>query len=115
MSLANTNPAPRMPLQLDVSYRRSYARSDESGTLKNISLSGAFIEMDSDNEVSPEDKIIVYLTVSNRLRKIPAQVIWRNNHGCGIVFNHTNNRDQQIVDDLMYFAESTKHGQTIRA
>ena len=40
-------PAPRTPLNLDVSFRRNYARQDVTGILKNISLSGAFLEVES--------------------------------------------------------------------
>jgi hypothetical protein len=113
MDSVNTSntPAPRLPVALDVSYRRSYGRRDEVAVLKNISLSGAFIEVDQEGELLPNDKLLIAVVVSHRVRKIPAYVVWKNSAGCGIKFKHLNNRDQQIVDDLMYFIESSKHGQ----
>jgi hypothetical protein len=42
------------------------------------------------------------------MRKIHASVIWSNRFGAGIKFSPTNNRDVQIVDDLMYFVESKR-------
>jgi sugar-specific transcriptional regulator TrmB len=107
----NKAPSPRISLELNINYRRSYGRRIETATIKNISLSGAFIEIDPDIEVSPNEKVIVSLSVGDRVRKIPALVVWKNKTGCGIKFNHLNNRDQQIVDDLIYFVENSKHDQ----
>lgn len=110
-SINTNNPAPRMPLQLDIDFRRSYARRPEQGKLKNISLSGAFLQFGDEFEVSPQDKLILDFTVSGRKRKIHASVVWRGPEGCGLQFHHTNNRDQQIVDDLMYFVENSRSSQ----
>ena len=102
-------PAPRIPLQLEVEFRRSYARRGEKGRLKNISLSGAFLEVRTqETDLSPKDKLVVTLLVSGRARKIPATVISTAAGGCGIKFMPTNNRDVQIVDDLMYFVGDTR-------
>jgi len=103
-----TNPSPRIPLQVDVEYRRSYGRNVIVGTLKNISLTGAFLEVDNGADLLPEDKLIVTLNVSGRERQINAAIIWKNQNGCGVKFLPFNNRDVQIVDDLMYFAESSR-------
>ena len=109
--ISSSTPAPRMPLQLDIEYRRSYARRGERGKLKNISLSGAFLEVDPENIPQQNEKVVLNFTVSGRLRKIQASVVWSNPDGCGVKFHHVNNRDQQIVDDLMYFVENTKSNQ----
>ncbi len=104
--------APRLPLQMDVEFRRNYARREEKGRLKNISLTGAFIELeDLDKNVGPTDKLVIKFHVSGRERTIPATVVWLNDRGCGIQFHPTNNRDTQIVDDLMYFVESSRSSQ----
>ena len=110
---ANTapTPAPRMPLQLGIDFRRSYARRSEQGTLRNISLTGAFLEFAPDQHLDAKDKIVLNFTVSGRKRKIQASVIWKGADGCGLKFHHTNNRDQQIVDDLMYFVENSRSSQ----
>jgi len=113
MTDANTSsPAPRIPLQMDVEFRRSYARSGEKGRLKNISLTGAFLELsDAERRLLPEDKVMITLLVSGRERRIPAYVIWKSDFGCGVKFQPSNNRDVQIVDDLMYFVENSRSSQ----
>jgi PilZ domain len=102
-------PAPRTPLHLDVSFRRSYARQDTQGTLKNISLTGAFLELDH-HDLRLDEKINLTFTVGSRERKITAQIIWKNSLGAGIKFIPQNNRDVQIVDDLIYFVETKRMG-----
>ena len=100
-------PAPRIPLALNVEYRKSYGRSGEVGQLKNISLSGAFLE--HENEALREtDKVSITFKVGGRIRKITAAIVWSNSAGAGLKFLPSNNRDVQIVDDLMYFVESKR-------
>lgn len=102
-------PAPRIPLKLDVEYRKSYGRSTEVGKLRNISLSGAFLEHGNE-ALKASDKVCITFKVGGRTRKINAAIIWSNAAGSGIKFLPTNNRDVQIVDDLMYFVESKREG-----
>ena len=104
-----TVPAPRTPLNLEVSFKRNYAREETKGTLKNISLSGAFLEFDG-GEVRANEKLNLIFIVAGRERKVAAHVIWANSAGCGVKFLPTNNRDVQIVDDLIYFVESNRDG-----
>ncbi len=108
-----SSPAPRMPLQLEIEFRRSYARRGEKGRLKNISLTGAFLELETalPRKLSPQDKVLITLFVSGRARQISAHVIWNSDSGCGLKFLPTNNRDVQIVDDLMYFVENSRDSQ----
>ncbi|MBC7466026.1 MAG: PilZ domain-containing protein [Bdellovibrio sp.] len=103
------SPAPRTPLNLDVSFRRNYARQDTTGILKNISLSGAFLEI-SNHDLRVDEKVNLTFIVGSRERKISAQIIWKNSYGAGIKFLPLNNRDVQIVDDLIYFVESKRIG-----
>jgi len=103
----NNSPAPRLPLILDVEFRKNYARNSELGRLKNISLTGAFLQS-SNIEIQPRDKIVLTIIVSGRARKVHASVIWRNPLGCGVRFQPSNNRDVQIVDDLIYFVENQR-------
>ena len=98
-------PHPRIPLKLDVDFRRSYGRNGAVGVLKNISLSGAFLEHELDS-FKAGDKVQVTFKVGGRARKVSALVIWSNDVGSGIKFLPSNGRDIQIVDDLMYFVES---------
>lgn len=107
MNEVNNTPSPRIPLKLDIEYRKSYGRSGETGVLKNISLSGAFLEH-SNEALKNDDKVAITFKVGGRVRKINAIIIWSNPHGSGIKFLPTNNRDVQIVDDLMYFVESKR-------
>lgn len=101
-------PAPRLPLKMSVEFRRNYARQASKGVLRNISLTGAFVETIDTRELESADKIVVTLVVSGRKRKIPATIIWKNQNGCGIRFKPFNNRDVQLVDDLMYFIENSR-------
>jgi hypothetical protein len=100
-------PAPRLPLKMEVEYRRSYARQSVRGTLRNISLTGAFLETQTEL-ITTTDKVVITFVVSGRRRNINATVIWKNGAGCGLKFQPFNNRDVQIVDDLMYFVESSR-------
>lgn len=102
-------PAPRTPLHLEVTFRRNYARNDLAGVLKNISLSGAFLEIAA-HDLRIEEKISLTFVVGSRERKIAAQIIWKNALGAGIKFLPQNNRDVQIVDDLIYYVESKRMG-----
>lgn len=100
-------PAPRIPLQMQVEYRKSYARQNARGILKNISLTGAFLETET-LELAPLDKVVLELVVSERRRKMAATIIWKNAKGCGVRFQPFNKRDVQIVDDLMYFVQNRR-------
>ena len=107
MSSQEQVPLPRIPLKLDVEFRRSYGRNSAGGLLKNISLSGAFLEHEVE-ALKAGDKLQITFKVGGRSRKVNAQVIWSNSLGSGIKFLPTNGRDVQIVDDLMYFVESKR-------
>lgn len=98
-------PAPRTPLNLEVSFKRNYAREETIGILKNISITGAFLEF-TGGDVRANEKLNLFFVVAGRERKIAAHVIWANSAGCGVKFMPTNNRDVQIVDDLIYFVEN---------
>ena len=100
-------PSPRIPLKLDIEYRKSYGRSNEGGQLKNISITGAFLEHGNES-LKSTDKVAITFKVGGRVRKINALIVWSNSIGSGIKFLPTNNRDVQIVDDLMYFVESKR-------
>lgn len=100
-------PAPRIPLKLEVEYRRSYGRTEDNGYLKNISLSGAFLEH-GNSELKASDKVAITFKVGGRIRKINALIVWANEAGAGVRFLPVNNRDVQIIDDLIYFVESKR-------
>lgn len=100
-------PAPRTPLLLEVSFRKSYARDESQGVLRNISLSGAFLEV-AGQEFAVREKLQLNFMVSGRERRVQAMVVWKNSIGCGVKFLPMNNRDVQIVDDLIYYVESQR-------
>lgn len=109
MKTADQVPQPRIPLKLDVDFRRSYGRQNAVGVLKNISLSGAFLEHELEAFKSG-DKVQVTFKVGGRARKVNALIVWSNELGSGIKFLPSNGRDVQIVDDLMYFVENDREG-----
>lgn len=106
--MTENKPAPRTPLSLDVAFKKSYARNESKGSLKNISLTGAFLAV-PEGEFKPNEKIQLKLVVGGRERFIAATVIWKNSAGCGVKFHPSNNRDVQIVDDLIYFVENSRN------
>ena len=100
-------PSPRIPLSVEVEFRRSYSRSSDKGTLRNISLSGAFLE-NTENNMLQGDKLQIVFIVAGRSRKLKAEVVWKNQAGVGLKFSPANNRDIQIIDDLIYFVENKR-------
>ncbi len=102
-------PAQRTPLNIEVEYRKNYAREGTAGTLKNISLTGAFLKHVGD-ALKVGEKLVVNFTVAGRERAVHATVVWTNPVGSGVRFQPINNRDVQIVDDLIYYVESKREG-----
>ena len=100
-------PSPRLPLQMSIEFRKSYGRQNTRAVLKNISLTGAFLETET-LELAPTDKLVIEFVVSERRRKMQAKIIWKNQFGCGVQFQPFNKRDTQIVDDLMYFVQNRR-------
>lgn len=100
-------PSPRLPLQMPVSFRKNYGRQGVKGVLKNISLTGAFLETDN-VELEANEKVILELVVSDRRRKMAATIVWKNGRGYGVQFHPFNKRDVQLVDDLMYFVQDKR-------
>jgi len=101
-------PSPRIPLRLPIEFRKNYSRTMDQGDLKNISLSGAFL-VHTCEDIVVDDKINICFKVSGRERILQASVIWQNEQGAGLRFHPDNNRDVQIVDDLMYFVKDRRH------
>lgn len=107
MEATNQVPQPRIPLQVHVEFRKNYARNMTKGLLRNVSLSGAFLST-STHDVEAQDKLVLEIKLSGRRRKLHATVVWKNHSGCGLKFHHSNNRDLQIIDDLMWFVETKR-------
>jgi len=101
-------PSPRLPLQLSIEFRKNYSRKSDVGDLKNISLTGAFLVVDNTEDIVVNDKINIHFKVSGRERTLNASVVWLGEGGCGLQFHPDNNRDVQIVDDLMYFVKGRR-------
>jgi hypothetical protein len=104
---SDTNPAKRIMLAVEVNYRKTYGRQDLKGKLINISLSGAFLKT-ADLDFNMSEKIHLTFSVGTRTRDLVAKVVWKNAHGMGLEFFHTNNRDVQIIDDLIYYIEESR-------
>lgn len=100
-------PARRINLSLDIEYRKSYARSSNTAQLQNISLSGAFIKK-ANEDFKKNEKVALTFELGGRIRQISATIVWVNPFGAGINFQHINNQDQQIIDDLMFYVEEQK-------
>lgn len=100
-------PAPRVPLNVSIEFRRNYARVSDYGVLKNISISGAFIET-AGHRLQAKEKVKLTFNVGGRVRQLNAAVIWARETGAGLKFQPYNNQDLQIVDDLIYFIENQR-------
>ena len=100
--MESLQPAQRFSVEVDLDFKCNYARDFNKALVKNISVTGAFLK--TDISLKPAEKINVFFKVSGRERKIPARVVWIGPQGVGVKFDHANNRDIQIVDDLIYFA-----------
>src|SRR5476651_708575 len=98
----NDSPAKRFNVDLSFEFRRNYARQSNLAEVKNISASGALIRTNQPLKLS--EKIRVYLSVSGRTRRMVAKVVWISNLGVGLEFQPFNNRDAQIIDDIIYYA-----------
>ena len=96
------SPAKRFNVDLNFEFRRNYARQTNLAEVRNISASGALIR--TNQPLKPTEKINVYLSVSGRTRRVIARVIWVSEKGVGLEFQPFNNRDAQIVDDIIYYA-----------
>jgi len=94
---------------MNIEFRKSYARQAGKGILRNISLTGAFLETET-MELFPSDKLVITFVLSERIRRMTATIVWKNSHGCGVQFHPFNKRDVQIVDDLMYFVQNSRAG-----
>jgi hypothetical protein len=101
-------PAPRVTLRIDIEFRKSYARQASFGVLKNISITGAFLQTNRATSLNIGEKLGLHFKLSGRERTIAAAVVWKNQYGCGVQFKPANNRDVQIIDDLIYFVNSSR-------
>jgi hypothetical protein len=98
----NGEPAQRFAVDISLEFRRNYSRNSDRAQVKNLSVTGALVKTEMPLKLS--EKINVFLTVSGRTRRVPAKVVWVGDRGVGLVFQHFNNRDLQIVDDIIYYA-----------
>ncbi len=106
------SPAPRWTLKMKMEYRRNYARSHDFGLLRNISLTGACLQISS-YDVTPNDKLILTFSVSGRNREIQATVVWKKDQACGIKLIPASNRDIQIIDDMIYFVKAHRENKKV--
>jgi hypothetical protein len=95
--------ATRHQISLELEFKRSYGRQSEKANIKSISINGALVQVDQPLRIG--ERLKVTLSVSDRVRKVPARVVYVGGEKeVGIRFEPFNNRDLQIVDDIIYFA-----------
>lgn len=100
-------PAPRTRLNVDLVFRRRYSRSNESGKLKNISETGAFLAQMGER-LPLGTKVNLLLDFSGHRREIVAEVVWSNPNGSGIQFLPHVGRDKLAVTDFIEFINEQK-------
>ena len=93
----------------NVEYKKKYARHFQIGRLKDISNSEAYL-LTKNNKASLnlKDEISILFKLGERKRVIQASVISSDAHGVKLKFHFYNNKEYQIVDDLIYFIEKSK-------
>ena len=110
-----------IPLNLDVAYKKNYARHFKNGQLKRINNFEAYLfigrdevtldqrtPLDDKKSLNLKDKISIVLQLGERKRILQASVTSTDSYGAKVKFHFYNNRDYQIVDDLIYFIEKSK-------
>jgi hypothetical protein len=103
------DPSPRFNVDLAFEFKKNYGRQAVKAEVQNISLTGALIK--TEVPLRPQEKLNVYLSVSGRTRKVSATVVWVGQRGAGLQFQPFNNRDLQIVDDIIYYATEKNSSQ----
>ena len=102
---------------LNVEYKKKYARHFKKGTLKDMSHSEAYLIIKNEgftqknkeqDSLNIKDEISIILKLEQRERTLQASVISNDTYGVKIKFHFYNNREYQIVDDLIYFIEKSK-------
>ena len=94
---------------LDVEYKKKYARHFKVGRLRDISNSEAYLlTKDDKTPFNLKDEISITLKLGQRKRTLQASVIASDTSGVKIKFHFYNNREYQIVDDMIYFIEKSK-------
>lgn len=104
-SLISKKPATRTNSKIAILFKASYEREFSTGSLHNISLSGAFL---FDNELTMDKnakQINLYIKLNKRNRILSAKVVWKTKHGYGLQFSKTSAQDKKLVDDLIYFED----------
>ncbi len=107
------------PAYLNVEYKKVYARDFTCGQLRHINNSEAYlstpsipsknpISRDSKKALKSQDKISIVLVLGERKRILQASVLSTDSRGARVKFHFLNNRDYQIIDDLIYFVEKAK-------
>lgn len=92
-------------MNLVTSLKRLFSRAGIEVTVKNLSLTGAFIEV-SNKDLCLHDKVKIAVVLFDRERELSATVVWKNETGVGVKFIYKNSQDMQIVDDLIYFSKN---------
>lgn len=99
-------PLPRLDTHIGLKFRKIYERRFIVGSIKNISLTGAFLKTLQHIEVGY--KLILKIELHSRIRNISASVVWKNENGYGVQFIKSSNQDMQLIDDLIYFEKKKK-------
>ena len=108
-----------IPPNLNVEYKKKYARHFNRGILKDISHSEAYLLIENEGFIQEykrndkdclniKDEISIILKLGQRERTLQASVISNDTYGVKIKFHFYSNREYQIVDDLIYFIEKSK-------
>lgn len=100
-SSASANPiAQRVKLNTPILFRRPFARFEEKGALKNMSVTGAFLAHQG-QPLKPQTWVELILNTGSITRRLKAQVIWTGPHGSGLKFETRYQKDRILVEDFL--------------
>lgn len=101
-------PAPRTVFNLEVQFRKSYARAISNGRLRNISLTGAYLECTEFFHL--QERFQFHFFIGGQLHFVAAETVWRSSNGYGVKFITIKKRDTRVIEDVVQIAESMRYG-----
>lgn len=97
--------APRIKVNYKIALKKLFSNNQDMVKIKNISMSGAFIEM-STEDFNTREMVGLNFVVSDRERVVQARIVWKSNEGIGVQFHPQNFQDQVIINDLIFFLQN---------
>ena len=93
--------APRFKVDYSIALKKLFSNNQDMVKIKNISMSGAFIEMTTE-EFNTRELVGLNFVVNDRERVVQARIVWKSKEGLGVQFIPQTFQDQVIINDLIF-------------